>query len=81
MFSSYSKWALVDYCLHVLPYQIRAHESRPTAKDTEIARFIIEEIMLKHGAPKKMISVRGDVPSLHDDPTIDHPDFLKYTIK
>ncbi|GBL61171.1 Transposon Ty3-I Gag-Pol polyprotein, partial [Araneus ventricosus] len=31
----------------------------PTAEATEIAKFLVEEIILKHGAPREMISDRG----------------------
>ncbi|XP_054708946.1 protein NYNRIN-like [Uloborus diversus] len=31
----------------------------PSAEATEIAQFLVEEIILKHGAPKEMISDRG----------------------
>ena len=49
----------MDYCLHGLPYQIRGQKSSANYCTTEVAKCIVEGIVLKHGVPKEMINDHG----------------------
>lgn len=51
-----NKWIIV--CTDYLT-RFTVTKALPTAEATEIAKFIVEEIILKHGAPREMISDRG----------------------
>ncbi|GBO31512.1 Transposon Ty3-I Gag-Pol polyprotein [Araneus ventricosus] len=51
-----NRWIIV--CTDYLT-RFTVTEVLPTAEATEIAKFLVEEIILKHGAPREMISDRG----------------------
>ncbi|GBM61441.1 Transposon Ty3-G Gag-Pol polyprotein [Araneus ventricosus] len=51
-----NRWIIV--CTDYLT-RFTVTKALPTAEATEIAKFLVEEIILKHGAPREMISDRG----------------------
>lgn len=51
-----NKWIIV--CTDYLT-RFAVTKSLPTAEASEVAKFIVEEVVLKHGAPNEMISDRG----------------------
>ncbi|GBN73385.1 hypothetical protein AVEN_6735-1 [Araneus ventricosus] len=51
-----NRWIIV--CTDYLT-RFTVTKALPTAEATEIAKFLVEEIIVKHGAPREMISDRG----------------------
>ncbi|GFT50441.1 transposon Ty3-I Gag-Pol polyprotein [Trichonephila clavipes] len=68
----------MDNSLHGLLNTICITKALPTAEVDEIAKFLLEEIVLRHGAPRVIITDRGAVfrsrlvSSLVDLCNIDH---------
>ncbi|UYV71998.1 K02A2.6-like [Cordylochernes scorpioides] len=58
--SNIRRWQPLDYCMYT-DYQMKyaITKALPTSESMEVDKFFIEDVILKHGAPRELITDRG----------------------
>ncbi|UYV60360.1 K02A2.6-like [Cordylochernes scorpioides] len=52
-------WKPLDHCVHRLYDKVCHNKTIPDGGAIETAKFLVEDVILKHGAPREMITDRG----------------------